>query len=56
MGRVRVQDVAAHGTAPVPASAAPAPQHGGPVVTKRTSDRVTIEKMTVVVKQSLIVY
>ncbi|NOG26272.1 2-oxoglutarate dehydrogenase complex dihydrolipoyllysine-residue succinyltransferase [Lysinibacillus fusiformis] len=49
-GRVRVQDVSAHGTAPAPAVAAPAPvaTTGGPVVftPAANSDRVTIEKMS----------
>lgn len=48
-GRVRVQDVAAHGTAPVaPAVAAPIATTNGPVIfaPAATSDRVTIEKMS----------
>lgn len=45
-GRVRVQDVAAHGTAP--AVAAPVATSSGPVIFAPASetDRVTIEKMT----------
>ncbi|WP_042475564.1 2-oxoglutarate dehydrogenase complex dihydrolipoyllysine-residue succinyltransferase [Bacillus ndiopicus] len=45
-GRVRVQDVAAHGTAPVAAPVAA--QTGGPVVfaPAAETDRVTIEKMS----------
>lgn len=45
-GRVRVQDVAAHGTAPV--AAAPIATNNGPVVfaPAAESDRVTIEKMS----------
>lgn len=45
-GRVRVQDVAAHGTAP--AAAAPIATNNGPVVfaPAAESDRVTIEKMS----------
>lgn len=44
-GRVRVQDVSAHGTAPAPA---PVATTGGPVVftPAANSDRVTIEKMS----------
>ncbi|SOC23835.1 2-oxoglutarate dehydrogenase E2 component [Ureibacillus xyleni] len=49
-GRVRVQDVAAHGTAPAAAApvAAPVVTAGGPVVftPAANSDRVTIEKMS----------
>ncbi len=49
-GRVRVQDVAAHGTAPAVAPAAPTSvaTSGGPVVftPAANSDRVTIEKMS----------
>ena len=48
-GRVRVQDVAAHGTAPVAAPAAQAPvATGGPLVfaPAAESGRVTIEKMS----------
>lgn len=48
-GRVRVQDVAAHGTAPAAAPAAPVvPTTGGPIVftPAAESDRVTIEKMS----------
>ncbi len=48
-GRVRVQDVAAHGTAPAaPAPAAPAAATGGPLVfaPAAESGRVTIEKMS----------
>ena len=48
-GRVRVQDVAAHGTAPVAApAAAPVAATAGPVVFAPASqtDRVTIEKMS----------
>ncbi|OCS90818.1 2-oxoglutarate dehydrogenase complex dihydrolipoyllysine-residue succinyltransferase [Caryophanon latum] len=48
-GRVRVQDVAAHGTAPAAApAAAPVAFTGGPVVFAPASetDRVTIEKMS----------
>lgn len=47
-GRVRVQDVAAHGTAPAAAPAAPVAFTGGPVVFAPASetDRVTIEKMS----------
>lgn len=51
-GRVRVQDVSAHGTAPAVAAPAPAPAPvattGGPVVftPAANSDRVTIEKMS----------
>ncbi|MED4077897.1 2-oxoglutarate dehydrogenase complex dihydrolipoyllysine-residue succinyltransferase [Lysinibacillus fusiformis] len=49
-GRVRVQDVSAHGTAPAVAAPAPAPvaTTGGPVVftPAANSDRVTIEKMS----------
>lgn len=45
-GRVRVQDVAAHGTAPV--AAAPIATNNGPVVfaPAAETDRVTIEKMS----------
>ncbi|MFJ7919802.1 2-oxoglutarate dehydrogenase complex dihydrolipoyllysine-residue succinyltransferase [Lysinibacillus fusiformis] len=49
-GRVRVQDVSAHGTAPAVAAPTPAPvaTTGGPVVftPAANSDRVTIEKMS----------
>ncbi|MGM9948653.1 MAG: 2-oxoglutarate dehydrogenase complex dihydrolipoyllysine-residue succinyltransferase [Lysinibacillus sp.] len=47
-GRVRVQDVAAHGTAPVAAPAAPVAATGGPLVFAPAADsgRVTIEKMS----------
>ncbi len=49
-GRVRVQDVSAHGTAPAVPAPAPAPvaTTGGPVVftPAANSDRVTIEKMS----------
>lgn len=48
-GRVRVQDVAAHGTAPAaPAAAAPVAATTGPVVfaPAADTDRVTIEKMS----------
>ncbi|MDI7741834.1 2-oxoglutarate dehydrogenase complex dihydrolipoyllysine-residue succinyltransferase [Lysinibacillus fusiformis] len=50
-GRVRVQDVAAHGTAPAPvaqASAAPIATSNGPVVfaPAAQTDRITIEKMS----------
>lgn len=48
-GRVRVQDVAAHGTAPVAqTSAAPITTSNGPVVFAPASetDRITIEKMS----------
>lgn len=48
-GRVRVQDVSAHGTAPAVAAApAPVATTGGPVVftPAANSDRVTIEKMS----------
>ncbi|WP_346235779.1 2-oxoglutarate dehydrogenase complex dihydrolipoyllysine-residue succinyltransferase [Lysinibacillus telephonicus] len=47
-GRVRVQDVAAHGTAPAAAAAPVVPTTGGPVVftPAANSDRVTIEKMS----------
>jgi len=47
-GRVRVQDVAAHGTAPVVAAPTPVATTGGPVVftPAANSDRVTIEKMS----------
>ncbi|RHW37564.1 2-oxoglutarate dehydrogenase complex dihydrolipoyllysine-residue succinyltransferase [Lysinibacillus yapensis] len=49
-GRVRVQDVAAHGTEPASTPAAPAPAAvtGGPVVFTPVadSDRITIEKMS----------
>lgn len=48
-GRVRVQDVSAHGTAPaVTAAPAPVATTGGPVVftPAANSDRVTIEKMS----------
>ncbi|MEK4628811.1 MAG: 2-oxoglutarate dehydrogenase complex dihydrolipoyllysine-residue succinyltransferase [Solibacillus sp.] len=46
-GRVRVQDVAAHGTAPVAAPAA-APVANGPMIFTPAgdSDRVTVEKMS----------
>ncbi|SES09872.1 2-oxoglutarate dehydrogenase complex dihydrolipoyllysine-residue succinyltransferase [Psychrobacillus sp. OK032] len=43
MGRVRVQDVAAHGSAPVPAKAAPAPAATAP---KEDDGRTTREKMS----------
>ncbi|MFJ8064966.1 2-oxoglutarate dehydrogenase complex dihydrolipoyllysine-residue succinyltransferase [Psychrobacillus sp. NPDC096426] len=43
MGRVRVQDVAAHGTAPAPAKAAPAPAASAP---KEDDGRTTREKMS----------
>ncbi len=47
-GRVRVQDVAAHGTAPAVAPAAPVATTTGPVVfaPAADTDRVTIEKMS----------
>ena len=47
-GRVRVQDVAAHGTAPAAAPAAPVAATGGPLVFAPAADsgRVTIEKMS----------
>ncbi|WP_400194550.1 2-oxoglutarate dehydrogenase complex dihydrolipoyllysine-residue succinyltransferase [Lysinibacillus telephonicus] len=47
-GRVRVQDVAAHGTAPAAAAAPVVPTTRGPVVftPAANSDRVTIEKMS----------
>lgn len=48
-GRVRVQDVAAHGTAPVAPAAAPAPAAGnGPMIftPAADTDRVTVEKMS----------
>ncbi|WP_375106350.1 2-oxoglutarate dehydrogenase complex dihydrolipoyllysine-residue succinyltransferase [Lysinibacillus fusiformis] len=47
-GRVRVQDVSAHGTAPAVAAPAPVATTGGPVVftPAANSDRVTIEKMS----------
>ncbi|KGA80350.1 MAG: 2-oxoglutarate dehydrogenase complex dihydrolipoyllysine-residue succinyltransferase [Lysinibacillus fusiformis] len=49
-GRVRVQDVSAHGTAPAVAAPTPTPvaTTGGPVVftPAANSDRVTIEKMS----------
>nr|WP_106778897.1 2-oxoglutarate dehydrogenase complex dihydrolipoyllysine-residue succinyltransferase [Lysinibacillus timonensis] len=47
-GRVRVQDVAAHGTAPAVAPVAPVATTNGPVVftPAANSDRVTIEKMS----------
>ena len=49
-GRVRVQDVAAHGTAPAAPAAptTPAPATGGPLVFAPAADsgRVTIEKMS----------
>lgn len=43
MGRVRVQDVAAHGSAPAPAKAAPAPAATAP---KEDDGRTTREKMS----------
>ncbi len=47
-GRVRVQDVAAHGSAPVAASVASAPIANGPMIFTPASDtdRVTVEKMS----------
>ena len=46
-GRVRVQDVAAHGTAPVAQAAVAAPQAGPMIFTPAgDSDRVTVEKMS----------
>ena len=47
-GRVRVQDVAAHGTAPATAPVAPVAATGGPLVFAPAADsgRVTIEKMS----------
>lgn len=48
-GRVRVQDVAAHGTAPAAPAAAPAPAAGnGPMIftPAADTDRVTVEKMS----------
>ncbi|HWL24050.1 MAG TPA: 2-oxoglutarate dehydrogenase complex dihydrolipoyllysine-residue succinyltransferase [Ureibacillus sp.] len=47
-GRVRVQDVAAHGSAPVAAPVAPIATTNGPVVFTPAdqTDRVTIEKMS----------
>lgn len=47
-GRVRVQDVAAHGTAPVAAPAAPVAATAGPMIFTPAvdSDRVTVEKMS----------
>ncbi|GED62949.1 2-oxoglutarate dehydrogenase complex dihydrolipoyllysine-residue succinyltransferase [Lysinibacillus sp. FSL M8-0216] len=47
-GRVRVQDVSAHGTAPAVPAPAPVATTGGPVVftPAANSDRVTIEKMS----------
>ncbi|WP_339264592.1 2-oxoglutarate dehydrogenase complex dihydrolipoyllysine-residue succinyltransferase [Solibacillus sp. FSL W7-1472] len=49
-GRVRVQDVAAHGTAPVAPAAAPAPAAAGngPMIftPAADTDRVTVEKMS----------
>lgn len=47
-GRVRVQDVAAHGTAPQSAPVAPVAPTNGPIVftPAAQSDRVTIEKMS----------
>ncbi|MBD8521088.1 2-oxoglutarate dehydrogenase complex dihydrolipoyllysine-residue succinyltransferase [Lysinibacillus fusiformis] len=47
-GRVRVQDVSAHGTAPAVAAPTPVATTGGPVVftPAANSDRVTIEKMS----------
>lgn len=48
-GRVRVQDVAAHGTAPAAQAAAPAPAAGnGPMIftPAADTDRVTVEKMS----------
>ena len=47
-GRVRVQDVAAHGTAPVAAPVAQAPIANGPMIFTPAgeSDRVTVEKMS----------
>ncbi len=43
MGRVRVQDVAAHGSAPAPSKAAPAPAASAP---KEDDGRTTREKMS----------
>ncbi|MEK5206992.1 2-oxoglutarate dehydrogenase complex dihydrolipoyllysine-residue succinyltransferase [Psychrobacillus sp. FSL H8-0510] len=43
MGRVRVQDVSAHGSAPTPAKAAPAPTASAP---KEDDGRTTREKMS----------
>ena len=43
MGRVRVQDVSAHGSAPTPAKAAPAPAASAP---KEDDGRTTREKMS----------
>lgn len=43
MGRVRVQDVAAHGSAPAPSKAAPAPAASAP---KEVDGRTTREKMS----------
>jgi 2-oxoglutarate dehydrogenase E2 component (dihydrolipoamide succinyltransferase) len=47
-GRVRVQDVAAHGTAPAAPVAAAAPVANGPMIFTPAgeSDRVTVEKMS----------
>ena len=47
-GRVRVQDVAAHGTAPVAQAAAPVAATAGPMIFTPAgeSDRVTVEKMS----------
>ncbi|MER1957422.1 MAG: 2-oxoglutarate dehydrogenase complex dihydrolipoyllysine-residue succinyltransferase [Solibacillus sp.] len=47
-GRVRVQDVAAHGTAPVAQAAVAAPVANGPMIFTPAgdSDRVTVEKMS----------
>lgn len=46
-GRVRVQDVAAHGTAPAAPAAAPAAGNGPMIFTPAAdTDRVTIEKMS----------
>jgi 2-oxoglutarate dehydrogenase E2 component (dihydrolipoamide succinyltransferase) len=47
-GRVRVQDVAAHGTAPVAAPVAQAPLANGPMIFTPAgeTDRVTVEKMS----------
>ncbi|HEY4622448.1 MAG TPA: 2-oxoglutarate dehydrogenase complex dihydrolipoyllysine-residue succinyltransferase [Solibacillus sp.] len=47
-GRVRVQDVAAHGTAPVAQAAAPVAATAGPMIFTPAgeTDRVTVEKMS----------
>ncbi|MCH7322628.1 2-oxoglutarate dehydrogenase complex dihydrolipoyllysine-residue succinyltransferase [Solibacillus sp. MA9] len=47
-GRVRVQDVAAHGTAPVVQAAAPVAATAGPMIFTPAgeTDRVTVEKMS----------